>query len=120
VISNPYTDVPTEATDAVKFLSDHGILVKETNATGEDIQTFNGDEDFTDGLSRYISRFHAYYGISLKDDFANTVNHDYLYANPDTINKTSADSVRGDEHRLADGDQLLGLFPCRKHGGWRE
>jgi putative endopeptidase len=93
VISNPYTDVPTEATDAVKFLSDHGILVKETNASGEDIQTFNGDEDFTSGLSRYISRFHAYYGTSLKDDFANTVNHDYLYANPATINKTSADSV---------------------------
>ena len=93
VISSPYTDVPAEATDAVKFLSDHGLLVKETNATGEDIQTFNGDEDFTDGLSRYISRFHAYYGISLKDDFANTVNHDCLYANPDTINKTSADTV---------------------------
>jgi hypothetical protein len=92
VIAIPYTGVPKEAEDAVKFLSDHGILVKETDSTGADISVFNGDEDFTAGLNAYLDRFHAYCGTSLHDDFANTVNHDYLYANAATAQLTPTDS----------------------------
>jgi hypothetical protein len=93
LIAVPYTGVPSEAETAVKFLSDHGILVKETTAAGAVINEFNGDEDFTEGLGRYLERFHTYYGTSLHDDFGTTINHDFLYANPETVNKTSADFV---------------------------
>jgi predicted metalloendopeptidase len=91
VITIPYTGVPDEATEAVKFLSDHGLLVKEVDSTGADISVFNGDEDFTSNLSLYLDRFHAYCGTSLHDDFANTVNHDFLYANQPYLNKTTTD-----------------------------
>jgi hypothetical protein len=104
-------------------LSDHGILVKETNSDRRRHSDVSMATRISrSGLSRVISAASTpITALSLKDDFANTVNHDYLYANPATDQlKTSADSVRGDEPRLADGDQFLGLFPCRKHGGWRE
>jgi predicted metalloendopeptidase len=102
VLATAYSDVPSEAATAVTFLSDHGLLSKEVDSAGSEVSAFNGEEDFTASLSLYLDRFHAYFGTSLKDDFANSVNHDYLYANSAYLNKNSTD-VFGDTHVASQG-----------------
>lgn len=94
VFPTPYSDVPSEATNAVKFLSDYGLLTHELDEHGEMINSFNGDEEFTSAsLATYLDRFHAYFGTSLHDDFANTANYDYIYTNAARKDKTTTDSV---------------------------
>jgi hypothetical protein len=94
VFPTPYSDVPSEATAAVKFLSDYGLLTHELDEKGEMVTTFNGEEAFaSSSLATYIDRFHAYFGTSLHDDFANTVNYDYIYNNESRKDKTPDDDV---------------------------
>jgi putative endopeptidase len=87
-----YAEVPSEATAAVKFLNDFGILTPEYDSAGAPLAAFNGDEEASSSLiSVYLDRFHAYFGTSLVDDFHNSVNADFLFKNATMNQKTASD-----------------------------
>lgn len=87
-----YQDLPSEAKNAVDFLNDIGLLTPEYDEQGTQITAFNGDEEFSiEQMKTYLDRFHAYFGTSEKDDFANAHNSAYIYDNPDNKDRTRDD-----------------------------
>lgn len=94
VMSTPYADVPAEANDAVKFLMNYGLLDYELDSAGQAVTAFNGDEVFSEALMKtYLSRFHAYVGVSKVDDFCMADNYEFAYTNEAFKNKTPDDGV---------------------------
>ena len=57
-------------------------------------------------MKRWLDRIHAYMGTSKNDDFFTTVNHDYLYENPDIAyaqpNASVYDSNLISDHRVVE------------------
>jgi len=76
--SGDLSEVPPSLASAYSFLSSYGLFVpgslKDDFAASSQMQVSE--------LWLYLDRFHAFLGTSLKDDFHNTVNHDYLYDDP--------------------------------------
>jgi len=65
--------------NGVALLSNAGLLAPLASGS---TTVFSATSTMTKSqLGIYLSRLHGYYGLSIKDDFFSTVNHDYLYEN---------------------------------------
>ena len=66
------------------FLQQHGLIAEDYDPT------LASDDDF---VNLMLKRIHAYYGESEVDDFAYTVNNDWLYKHDDCDGKTGGEEV---------------------------
>lgn len=71
--------------DAFDFLARYGLIA--TNAS----MSSKADKEMA---KKYLQRFHAYFGTSEKDDFAATINNEWLFNDPKDQNITANDIYR--------------------------
>jgi hypothetical protein len=83
----------------VAMLSNAGILAPLSSSSSTVFSAASALDK--SGLNLYLSRLHSYYGLSLKDDFYSTVNHDYLYESC-TAEDTSATGTAYDSQLIPD------------------